>query len=138
MSDNNHKIIRRYFGDVVNAGRLEVIDELFSEDVIFETPLGRFQGRDGVRALVGAFRGGFSDLHVEVKEILGRGDRLAAHVITTGTNDGELMGNAATGKQVSLPFVHLIDFRDGRYHRDRVIYDRMALAEQLGLVPQPA
>jgi predicted ester cyclase len=106
--------------------------------VIFDTPLGRFQGRDGIRALVGGFRGGFSDLHVEVEEILGEGDRLAAHVITTGTNDGELMGNAPTGRQVRLPFVHFTDFHDGRYHRDEVIYDRMALTEQLGLVPQPA
>jgi steroid delta-isomerase-like uncharacterized protein len=138
MSEHNREIIRRYFTDVVNAGRLEIVDELFSEDVVFATPIGRFEGRDGIRTLVRGFRGGFSDLRVEVEEIVGEGDRLAVRVTTTGTNDGEMLGNPPTGNQVRLPFVHFIGLRDGRYHSDQVVYDRMALMEQLGLAPQSA
>ena len=138
MSEQNREIISRYFGEVVNAGRLEVVDELFSEDVVFVTPIGRFEGRDGIRQLVNGFRAGFSDLHVDVDEILGEGDRLAVRVTTSGTNDGELLGNPPTGNQVRLPFVHLVGFADGRYHRDQVVYDRLTLMEQLGLVPQAA
>jgi predicted ester cyclase len=79
--------------------------------------------------VVGAFHNAFPDLHVEVEEILSEGDRLVVRVTTTGTNDGELMGRAPTGKQVRLPFVHFIDFHEGKYHRDQVIFDRMALME---------
>jgi predicted ester cyclase len=138
VSEHNRDIIRRYFGEVVNAGHLEVVDELFSEDAVFLTPLGRFEGRDGIRQLVTGFRGGFSDLNVEVEEILGEGDRLAVRVTTTGTNDGELLGNPPTGNEVRLPFVHFVSFQDGKYRGDQVIYDRLALMEQLGLVPQLA
>ena len=59
-------------------------------------------------------------------------------VTTSGTNDSELLGNAPTGKLTRLPFVHFVRFREGRYHRDQVTFDRMALMEQLGLMPQPA
>jgi steroid delta-isomerase-like uncharacterized protein len=138
MSEQNRELIRRYFDEVVNAGHLEAVDELFSEDVVFVTPIGRFEGREGIRTLVSGFRGGFSDLNVRIEEILGDGDRLAARVTTTGTNDGELLGNPPTGNEVRLPFVHFVEFGDGKYHRDYVVYDRMALTEQLGLAPQPA
>ena len=59
-------------------------------------------------------------------------------VTTTGTNDGELLGNPPTGNEVRLPFVHLVGIEDGRYHRDQVIFDRLALMEQLGPARQPA
>jgi steroid delta-isomerase-like uncharacterized protein len=138
MSEQNREIIHHYFEEVVNAGRLEVIDELFAEDVVFVTPVGRFERRDGVRQLVTGFRTGFSDLHVQVEEILGETNRLAVRVTTTGTNDGELLGNPPTGNEVRLPFVHFVSLENGRYHRDLVIYDRLALMEQLGLAPQRA
>ena len=138
MSEQNREIIHQYFEEVVNAGRLEVIDELFAEDVAFVTPIGRFEGRDGIRQLVNGFRAGFSDLHVQVEEILGETNRLAVRVTTTGTNDGELLGNPPTGNEVRLPFVHFVSLENGRYHRDLVIYDRLALMEQLGLAPQRA
>jgi steroid delta-isomerase-like uncharacterized protein len=134
MTERNREIVRRYFDEVVNEGRLEVVDELFSQDVVFETPIGRFEGPDGIRMLVSGFRGGFSDLRVDVEEIVGEGDRLAVRVTTSGTNDGDLLGNPPTGKPVSLPFVHFVAFEDGKYHRDQVIYDRLALMEQLGLM----
>jgi predicted ester cyclase len=138
MSDRNREIVRRYFEQVVNAGQLELVDELFAKDVTFETPVGRFERRDGVRALVGGFRGGFSDLHAEIEEILGDADRLAVRLTVTGTNDGELMGNPPTGNEICLPFVHFIGFRNGTYHCDQVVYDRLALMEQLRLGLQPA
>jgi steroid delta-isomerase-like uncharacterized protein len=138
MSQQNREIIRRYFNEVVNGGHLEVIEELFSDDVVFQTPIGRFDGHAGVRALVSGFRAAFSDLRVEIDQILGDGDRLAVLVTTSGTNDGELLGKPATGNEVRLPFVHVAAFQAGKYHRDQVIYDRMTLMEQLGNVPQPA
>lgn len=138
MSDQNREIVRRYFSEMVNAGRLEIVEALFSEDVIFETPFGCFEGPAGLRTLVGAFRAAFSDLDVEVEEILGEGDRLVVRVTTSGTNDGELMGRPPTGRQVRVPFVHFMDFHEGKCHRAQVISDRMALMEQLRLVEEPA
>jgi steroid delta-isomerase-like uncharacterized protein len=134
MTEQNREIVCRYFGEVVNEGQLDVVDELFAQDVVFETPIGRFEGPDGIRTLVSGFRGGFSDLRVDVEEIVGEGDRLVVRVTTSGTNDGELLGNPPTGERVRLPFVHFVGLKDGKYHRDQVIYDRMALMEQLGLM----
>ena len=131
MPSGNEAIIRRYFDEAVNQGKFDVIDQHFAPDVVFDTPIGQFQGQEGVKQLVSGFRGAFSDLYVAVEEVFGDGDRFAVRVTTNGTNDGELLGNPPTGRSVKLPFVHFVTFVDGKYARDHVVYDRLALLEQL-------
>jgi steroid delta-isomerase-like uncharacterized protein len=138
MSDTNRETIRRFFAEAFNEGRLDLLDEFVTENAVFETPFGRFSGPSGVRDLIGGMRAGFSDLHAEVEEVVGERDRLVARVAVTGTNDGDLMGMPATGRNAAWPVAHFIEFRDGKYHHDQVFVDRMGLMEQLGHVPQPA
>jgi predicted ester cyclase len=138
MAEQANAVIRRFFDEALNQGRLEVLDELIAADGVFDTPFGRFEGPEGVRNLVGGFRAAFSDLHAEIDEIIGEGRRFVARVTVSGTNDGELMGAAPTGKRAVWSVAHFNEIKDGKYQHDQVFVDRMGLMEQLGLVPQPA
>ena len=45
---------------------------------------------------------------------------------------------AATGKRVEMPGMEFVQVRDGKIVVDNLYYDNLAVAAQLGLLPQPA
>jgi len=60
----------------------------------------------------------------------------------TGTHQGALHSPAGdvppTGRAVTLDYVHVLRFRNGKHVSFNLMYDRLALLEQLGLIPAPA
>jgi predicted ester cyclase len=136
MSDNAD-VIRRMFDEIINAGNVDLVDELFDPEFRTDTPQGELD-RDGFREYVRSWRAGFPDVHCEVGDIIEDGDRIAWSVRATGTNWGDFMGIPATGKRVDFDSLNVATFRDGRGYRHKVVMDTGAILMQLGVVPQPA
>jgi predicted ester cyclase len=89
MSDNQ-AVIRRMFDDVINQGNVGLVDELFDEAFISETPQGTMD-REGFKQYVLGWRAGFSDVHCDVGDFVEEGDKIAWSVRAKGTHDGEFM-----------------------------------------------
>jgi hypothetical protein len=43
-----------------------------------------------------------------------------------------------TGRAVSLPYIHVLRYRNGLHAAFNLIFDRLSMLEQLGLMPAPA
>jgi SnoaL-like polyketide cyclase len=43
-----------------------------------------------------------------------------------------------TGRAVSVDYIHVLRFRDGLHVSFNLIFDRLLMLEQLGLIPAPA
>jgi ketosteroid isomerase-like protein len=60
----------------------------------------------------------------------------------TGTHNGVLHGPAGdvppTGRPVKVDYVNVLRFKDGKHVSFNLMFDRLAMLEQLGLVPPPA
>jgi ketosteroid isomerase-like protein len=60
----------------------------------------------------------------------------------TGTHHGTLHSPAGdiapTGRPVTVDYIHVLRFRDGKHISFNLLYDRLQLLEQLGLIPAPA
>lgn len=134
---SSEAVIRRMFEEVVNQGRLDLVDELFDPEFTSETQQGTLD-RDGFRDFVAAWRAGFSDVHCEVGDVVEQGDRIAWSVRATGTHDGEFNGIPATGRPVDFASLNVATMRDGRGLTHKVIMDLPAMMAQLGLMPEPA
>jgi steroid delta-isomerase-like uncharacterized protein len=98
-SDEAKELVRRFYREAINGRDLDAIDRLLSEDF---THNGEQRGRDQQKEAVRAFLTGFSDLRNEITIILAEGDLVAAHQTWTGTHDGEFLGYAPSGRQVSF------------------------------------
>jgi predicted ester cyclase len=48
-----------------------------------------------------------------------------------GTHQGEFMGVPATGRSVTFEVIDILTLRQGRITGHRVIFDRLAIQEQL-------
>jgi steroid delta-isomerase-like uncharacterized protein len=133
MADNK-AIVERMFGEVINDGRLELIDELFDPAFVSSTQQGDMD-LDGFRQFVVGWRSAFPDIRCEVGDLIAEGDRVAWSVRARGTHQGEFFGIPATGRAVDFDSLNIGEFRDGRAHRHKVLMDLPALLEQLGVAP---
>jgi len=132
----NKAAFQRFFEEAANKGDLAVIDELFDSNVVYHLPGSEpVRGPEGVKGVVSAFRTAFPDLHVTIEQFIGEGETIAARVTPRGTNTGELMGMAPTGKQAQWSVVHVCRFSNGRIAEDRITFDQLGFLQQLGLAP---
>jgi ketosteroid isomerase-like protein len=60
----------------------------------------------------------------------------------TGTHHGTLHSPAGdiapTGRQVAVYYIHVLRYRDGEHVSFNLLFDRLLMLEQLGLLPAPA
>jgi steroid delta-isomerase-like uncharacterized protein len=73
----------------------------------------------------------FPDLHVVVEEAVAEGERVAARLLWTGTHDGDLPGQSATGRQIALESVDFARVQDGRIVEFWNLVDRATMSAQL-------
>jgi ketosteroid isomerase-like protein len=59
----------------------------------------------------------------------------------SGTHNGVLHGPMGdvppTGRSVDLDYIQVLQFRDGKHLSFNLMFDRLLMIEQLGLVPPP-
>lgn len=135
MADNKD-IIGRMFDEVVNLGKVDVIDELFDPNFRTTTQQGTMD-RDGFKDYIVAWRIGFPDVRCVVDDLIAEGDRVAWSVRATGTHTGEFMGIPPTGRTVDFDSLNIAEFRGGRAYRHRVMMDIPKMLGQLGVTPGP-
>jgi predicted ester cyclase len=126
--------VRQLVEDVINQGRLAVVDDLFTADYIeHQTHERQGAGREGVKHLIGAFRVVFPDLHATLDHLIIDGDQAAFRLLHRGTHHGELAGVPPTGKAVTFVSFDICRFRDGRIAEHWGLEDMFGILQQLGV-----
>jgi len=96
------QLVQRYYDELWNAWRLELVDEILAEDLHFRGSLGtQVDGREAFRAYLLGMRQALPDLHHEVELIIAEDDAAAARLLYTGTHEGNLLGLAGDGHRLS-------------------------------------
>ena len=129
--------------ETFNAHDLDGFRDVLAEDVVFEAPGGaRGQGKAACAAFFGSWFGAFPDAHVDVHTLHVAGDVAVEEGTFTGTHDGVLHTPAGdivpTGRPVSIDYIQVLRFREGKHVSFNLMFDRLLMLEQLGLVPAPA
>src|SRR5580765_2395603 len=103
MTEGNKAVVRRFFGEVVSDGRLDVVDEICAPNYRLHATLSGPDAinRDQLKDLVSSWRSSFGDGRITVEDIVSEGDLVAARMRETGTHTGEFNGIQPTGKRVS-------------------------------------
>lgn len=131
-----HTIARRYFEEVWNQGRLEVVDELLSPTYINHTPsVGQpAPGPDGLKPIVAAIRRAFPDLHFAIEDLIVGPESVVIRTTMTGTHDGDLFGIPPTHRKVRVMQIQIERVKDGRIVEHWRVTDELTLMRQLGVV----
>jgi steroid delta-isomerase-like uncharacterized protein len=129
--------LRRFFEELWNERRLELIDELLAPDHVWHTPAhpAPVVGRDGFRAYAQRILSGFPDVHLAIEALLVDGDQAVARVSMRGTHTGEYMGIPPTGRTIETTQIVVARLRDGRLQTTWQEVDALRILTQLGAVP---
>jgi steroid delta-isomerase-like uncharacterized protein len=136
MSERMEESARRFFAEIVNEGRLEVLHELLAEDFVeHETVPGAPEGREAVSWFVTQFRSAVPDLRAELEDPIVQGDKLVARSTWSGTHEGDLFGMPATGKRFRMNVIDIVRFDGDRVVEHWGVGDLAGMMEQVGLAP---
>lgn len=114
--DERRRLARRVPEATASEGAIDVVDELFPEDVVARIdPLGAAGRRDGFREPPRRTRGAAPDLEATVGGVVAEGDRVAVRVTLPGTRRGRFVGVDPGGR-----------------------LDAVGLLRQLGVIEDPA
>jgi ketosteroid isomerase-like protein len=96
-------VVHRLVADVINAGDLDVLDELCVE------PLA-----PKLRKAFAEFRAAFPDWHQEIVELVTEGETVVARFRCTGTQRGAWRGLPPTERRMKIDEVYFFRITDGR------------------------
>jgi len=137
-AEKNKAIIRRFWEEVFNGRQLSLIDELFTTNWVYHGVGGQeIYGPKGLKQFLTDYHNAFPDIQVKVENLIAEGDKVVSHVTSRGTHNGELMGIAPTGKQVTVPGICISRFVGDKIVEDWEIIDLFGMLQQLDVIPSP-
>jgi steroid delta-isomerase-like uncharacterized protein len=136
MSDSK-TLGRRFFEDILSKGDWKLAEQILAADIVMHHPASPvpINGREAVVGMLAGFRAGFPDLHLEVEDVIGEGDKAAVRWRATGTHTAELFGMPATGKAMNVAGISVVKVAGGQIVEDWVAEDTMGMMKQLGVIP---
>lgn len=81
------------------------------------------------------FYAAFPDGKHTIDETFEDGDRVFLRGSFSGTHTGDFMGMPPTGKTITVTFMNLDQFADGKLVEHRAQFDMFGLMQQLGAIP---
>jgi steroid delta-isomerase-like uncharacterized protein len=133
----NTELVHRVFS-AINAHDVPALRELWATDMTERFPDKTCRGHEELSAHFTGLFAALPDLHMEVTDTVEDGETVFARWRLTGTHTGgPFSGIDPTGKAIDLDGMDQFTLRDGKVHANFVVFDQMAVGEQLGLLPPP-
>jgi steroid delta-isomerase-like uncharacterized protein len=140
MSEENKEIVRRWFDEVWNKKRAEVIEELFDENGIAhglsDDPARPIQGPKDYRPFYDVYCQAFPNITVVIDDMVAEGDKVAARCSVHGKHEGDFQGRAASQSPVEVTGMTMVRIENGKIVEAWNNFDFMTLYKQLGLLSQ--
>ena len=138
----NRKLLDRYV-EAYNEGDLDGVMDLYGEDAVQNMPDGSFEGKPAIRERLAQELSAFSEVEHTVRSFVEQGDAFCDEWTFAGTHTAPMLlpdGRelAPTGKRVEIKGMELCLMRGDKLVLNTLYYDNLAVAAQLGLLPELA
>jgi steroid delta-isomerase-like uncharacterized protein len=136
LEKRNKELIRVESEEIGTKGNLEIIDDLFSVDIVrhFLPDGSKTRGLQELRNSISNHRQAFPDWAEEIKQIVAEGDFVAIRWTSTGTNTGSFRGNPPTGQKIQTNDMSIFRIVDGKIIEQWLLPDLLSMNQQLDLI----
>lgn len=125
MNNEDLVVVQRVWTEIVNAGCLDVVEDLVAESYTYRGPGGyELKGPEGFKRFVAALHQVFDGLHVDVHEYIVDGGRVVSRWTGRGTFK-------ESGEDVQWRGATVTHVADGKMIDDWEYWDRLELAERV-------
>jgi predicted ester cyclase len=126
------------FSDVLNQRNADLLLDDWHPDVVEEFPVGVFRGRDQVHAHFVSTFAAIPDFHIEARDVTAGENKAFIRWHMTGTfNGAPWVGFQPTGDRLEIDGIDCFTLRDGLVIHGLILFDQLAFARQIGLLPKP-
>jgi steroid delta-isomerase-like uncharacterized protein len=136
-AEENKALLRRAVDEFYNQRNLDIIDEVFVDDVIAHEPDRDLRGTEEVKQYSAAYLDAFPDQSATVEDVIAEDDKVVLRYTFRGTHQGETEElGPPTGRQFEVEGITLY-----RFEGDKVVeawdrFDNLSFLQQLGLAPE--
>ena len=131
MSQQDNIAATKRFGELVNTGKLDSFAEVVAPGCVDHDPApGQQNGPQGFNMFFSMMRSAFPDMQVEVEHLVADDENVSFAYTLTGTQQGEFMGIAPTGKPIKVRGMQIGRFENG------LMVERWGSSDELGLLKQ--
>jgi predicted ester cyclase len=128
MHDLKSTISYRWFQEVWNEGREDLIDDLMTQkSIVHGIAEGQSKGAEGFKSFYRNFKNQFRDIRVDIQEALSQDNLECALTHVTATHK-------ETGTKVSFSGLCMVRFEEGKIAEAWNHYDFLSMHQQLGRV----
>lgn len=137
MSEENKAIVRRFYEEVMNTGKVDILDEIMAPDFQDngEALFGSPQGREALRQGVIGTGSILQDLNVRIEDMIADGDMVGVRGVMRCIHRGPFLGVPGTGNELSWRGLALFRVVDGKIVARWFNSDGLSIVQQMGIVP---
>jgi steroid delta-isomerase-like uncharacterized protein len=133
-TEANKALYRRLIEEGWNKHNLALLDELYADCVYYNPATGEIKG-EALKQFLASMLAAFPDIRFTIEDLVAEGDKVVTRWSGTSTHQGEFMGLAPTGKQVTVSGMISSRIVGGKNVEERVEMDTLRFFQQLGAVP---
>jgi len=132
--EKNIVLVRRWFKEAWNEGRVQTIYELLHENAAChgsDLEAEVLRGPAEFEVLYNRLRGAFPDIQIEIEDAFGSDDKVAVRWSAVMTHTGDHLGMPATNKQVRITGSAMVRIEKGKIVECWDNWDQLALMQQI-------
>jgi len=115
LIEQNKEIVTRFNKEFFETGNIQITKELLADTFINHTaPPDAPADASVMIRFVAGFHKGFSEISVQINEVIGEGNKVSLRKTITAKHTGEFMGKAPTGKNVEMSVIEIDILKDGK------------------------
>lgn len=135
--EENKAIAKRFIEEVFVKQDEAAADQLAAPDF---TPHSWGHIGPGIENLKQAQRrvsAGLSDAQMKVEDIIAEGDKVVVRLSSHARHSGDFMGMPASGRDYTIPEIHIFRIEDGKVAEHWREADMLGLMQQIGAMDKP-
>ncbi|MFQ5824914.1 MAG: ester cyclase [bacterium] len=136
-TEENKALVRRLIEEAWNKGNLAVIDEILYPDYVLHIDAPGAINREGYKQAVSMYRVAFPDFRFVIDDMIAEGEKVVIRATMSGTQEGEFMGNAPTGKKLTMTAIAIRHLENGKIVEEWVETNMLGVLQQMGVIPTP-
>ena len=125
-------IVRCEMEEIWNRGNSGAADEIINRSYVLHEAADEITGIDSFKVFVKEFRTAFPDAHFDIDDVIAEGDKAVVRYTFRGKHEGNYLGIAPTGKEVTATGICYHRVADGRLQETWNYIDRLSILTQLG------
>ena len=138
-TEENIQLMRRWFQEVWNEGRVQTIHELLAPHGVARGQRGadaEIRGPEEFENFVRQIRGAFPDIKIKVEDVFGADDKVVLRWSAIMTHTGDALGLPASGRSVRSAGITIARIIDGQIVEGWDSWDQLGMLEQIGVYKQ--